>query len=95
MEFLKAKGFTESEIAKIIDKYDETLDSFEFISDNVCDVIDYLREYGIEDIPYLMLEKIDIFYLPVSKLKEIFSHYDKEYIINELSTDASVFDELE
>ena len=35
MDFLKNKGFTEDEINKIINKYDGSLDSFMFISDNV------------------------------------------------------------
>ena len=41
-DFLKLLDFTEDEINKIINKYDGSLDSFMFISDNVEDVIDYL-----------------------------------------------------
>lgn len=95
MEFLKNKGFTDQEIDNIIDKYSDTLDSFCLISENVEEVIDYLNSYGIKNIPKLMLERIDIFYISVSVLERIFSHYDKDYIINSLDEDSSIFDELE
>lgn len=94
MDFLRNKGFTLEEINKIIDKYRDTLDSFELISDNVEDVIDYLDSYGIKNVPELMYNRIDIFYFPVSKLMEMFSHYSREYIINSLNEDPSIFDEL-
>jgi len=94
MEFLKNKGFTDEEINNIVSKNYDTLDSFSLISDNVEDVIDYLKDYGIKNIYGLMLDKIDIFYLPVSKLQEIFSHYDKDYIIKSLYDDPYIFDEL-
>jgi len=95
MEFLRNKGFTEEEIKKLTNKYSGTLDSFEFISDNVEDVIDYLESYGIKNIFDLMLQRIDIFYLPVNKLMEMFSHYPKEYIVNSLREDPNIFDELQ
>lgn len=94
MDFLRNKGFTEEEINKIIYKYADTLDSFEMISDNVEDVIDYFDSYGIKNVPKLMYNRIDIFYIPVDRLMEIFSHYSREYIINYLDQDPSIFDEL-
>ena len=60
MDFLKNKGFTDEEINKIINKYNGSLDSFMFISDNVEDVIDYFNSYGIKNVAELMLKKIDI-----------------------------------
>lgn len=95
MQFLKNKGFTDEEVNRICTKYEGTLDNFEFISDNVMDVIDYFESYGIKDIPELMFQRIDIFYLAVEKLKDIFSHYDKDYIIESLNKDPAIFDELD
>jgi hypothetical protein len=94
MDFLKNKGFTDEEINKIINKYNGSLDSFMFISDNVEDVIDYLDSYGIKNVAELMLQKIDMFYLPVDKIMELFSHYNREYIIESLEEDPAIFDEL-
>ena len=39
MDFLKNKGFSEEEINKIVKKYEGTLDSFIFISDNVVFIV--------------------------------------------------------
>jgi hypothetical protein len=96
MKFLKNKGFSDEEISLIIDKYDEqTISNFSLISDNVEEVIDYLREFGIKNVNKLILDRIDIFFIPVFKLNEIFSHYDSEYIIEILDNDPSRFDELD
>lgn len=95
MKFLKNKGFSDEEIKLIVDKYDEqTLFNFSLVSDNVEEVIDYLKEFGIRDINKLIIDRIDIFFIPVFKLNEIFSHYDSEYIIESLNKDSSIFDEL-
>ena len=56
--------------------------------------IDYLNDFGIIDVPKLMLQRIDIFYIPVSKISELFSHYEKDSIIKALDYDASIFDEM-
>lgn len=95
MEFLKSNGFTEKEIEAIVNKYDsDIIDTFIFNQDNVEEVINYLKDYGIRDIPKLMLERIDIFYLPCTKIKELFSHYEKDSVIATLNYDASMFDEM-
>ena len=95
MYFLKDKGFTKEEIGKIIDKYDEDIiDSLILNQDVVEEVVDYMREFGIKDIPRLMYERIDIFYLPKSRIEELFSHYEKDSVIKSLDYDASIFDEM-
>lgn len=95
MEFLKNNGFSEEEINEILNKYDEdTIDTFLFNQDNVEEVISFLKEFGIKDIPRLMLERIDIFYLPTIKIKELFSHYEKESVISSLGYDGAIFDEM-
>lgn len=95
MEFLKNSGFTDNDINAILDKYDEdTISSFLFNKNNVKEVIKYLKEYGIRNVPKLMLERIDIFYIPCIKVKELFSHYEKNSIIETLDYDASIFDEM-
>lgn len=96
MQFLRDNGFTDEEIDKIVNNYDEdTLNTFKANSDNLVEVIKYLKEYGILDIPKLMFERIDIFYLPVFKIKDLFSHYEKESVIKVLNYDSSMFDEME
>lgn len=95
MEFLINNGFTTDEVKEILNKYDsDTIDTFLFNQDNVEEVISYLKEYGIKDIPKLMLERIDIFYLPCSKIDELFSQYEKQSVIDTLDYDASIFDEM-
>lgn len=95
MKFLKNKGFSDEEIKLIVDKYDEqTLSNFSLVSDNVEEVMGYLKEFGIRDVNKLIIDRIDIFFIPVFKLNEIFSHYDSDYIIESLDKDSSIFDEL-
>ncbi len=95
MEFLKDNGFTEEEIKAIVDKYDDSdIDLFLFNKDNVLEVITYLKEYGIKDIPRLLLERMDIFFLPAKRVAELFSKYEKESVIASLAYDATMFDEM-
>jgi len=95
MDFLKDKGFTKEEIGKIIDKYrEDVINTFVLNQDVVEEVVDYMREFGIKDIPRLMYERIDIFYLPKSRIEELFSHYEKDSVIKSLDYDASIFDEM-
>lgn len=94
MEFLKNKGFTDEEILLIVNKYEDSLDTLEMISDNIEDVIDYFNSYGIKNIPKLMYDRIDIFYLPVERLRQMFSHYNRSHLIESLEKDAFCFDEL-
>ncbi len=95
MQFLKDYGFTDHDIDDLEKKYgDEDLKLFIFNQDNVIDVIQNLQEYGIKDIPKLMLERIDIFYLPWERLEELFSRYEKDSVIASLDYDAAIFDEM-
>lgn len=95
MEFLKNNGFSDIEIKEILNKYDQdTIDTLLFNQDNVEEVITYLENYGIKDVAKLMLERIDIFYLPPSRINELFSKYEKDSVIKALNYDASIFDEM-
>lgn len=95
MKFLKNKGFTDEQIDSILDIYsEEIIDTFLLNKENVIEVIDYLQAYGIKDIPKLMMERIDIFYLPYTTIMELFSHYEKDSVIATLDYDASIFDEM-
>ena len=95
MEFLRNEGFTEQEISKILDKYDK--DEVSMLCVDTCGVIElirFMKEYGIKNIPKLMFERLDIFYLPKSKIEELFSHYEKDSVILALDYDSSFFDEI-
>ena len=95
MMFLKNNGFTDEEIDAILNKYDsDTIDTLLLNQDNVDEVITYLKDYGIKDIPRLMLERIDIFYFPVSSIKKLFSQYEKDSVINALDHNSAIFDEM-
>ena len=96
MEFLKNSGFTNQEIEEIIEKYDDdTIETLVFNKDLVEETINYFKEYGIKNIPKLMLDRVDIFYVPLNTIKKLFSHYEKDSVIASLDYDASIFDEME
>ncbi len=95
MEFLKSKGFSDEEIEALLNKYStEDIELCTFNQDNILEVIDYLKDYGIKDVPKLMLERLDIFYLPYQKIEELFSKYEKESVITSLEYDSTMFDEM-
>lgn len=95
MDFLRNKGFSDKEIQEILKIYDEEIiDTFLLNKENVIEVIDYLKDYGIKDIPKLMMERIDIFYLTYTTIAELFSHYEKQSVIETLDYDAAIFDEM-
>lgn len=95
MEFLKDYGISDSIIEKMIDKYDDSLLSL-FISEeyNVGVVIEYLRAIGVNVIDELLLNRIELFYIDVIKIKKSFDRFETDKLVDSINKDISYIDYL-
>ena len=77
MKFLLDLGIKEKTIDSLIKKYDESiLDIVKIESDNVEEVINYVKEIGIKVIEELLVLDITIFTKDIDFIKEVFSKKD-------------------
>lgn len=58
------------------------------------EIIDYLMSSNIEPIEELLLYKIDLFFMDINDLKNIFEKPNKEEIVNRINEDFFTIDEL-
>ena len=86
LSYLKDYNLTDDQIKDIINTYDnELLKSLNFSKKNVKEIIKYLLEFGVEDIYNVIKRRIDLFFLPVTLVKQNFTKLDKNmlvYILN-------------
>jgi len=95
MNFLKEYGISDSVIDSMIDKYDDSLLSL-FMSEeyNVGLVIDYLRTIGVKVVDDLLVNRIELFYIDVMKIKRSFDKFETEKLVESINRDISYIDYL-
>lgn len=82
LSYLKEFNITEEQINDIINTYDNNiLKNLEFSKKNVTDIIKYLIEFGVKDIYNVIKVRVDLFFLPVSLVKQNFTKLDKNMLI--------------
>lgn len=82
LTYLKEYNITDEQIKDIMNTYDNNLlknlnNSFR----NVDEIINYLIEFGVEDIYSLLKTRIDLFFMPVSLVKQNFTKLDKNMLV--------------
>ena len=86
LSYLKDYNLTDDQIKDIINTYDnELLKSLNFSKKNVKEIIKYLLEFGVEDIYNVIKKRVDLFFLPITLVKQNFTKLDKKmlvYILN-------------
>lgn len=86
LSYLKEYDLTEDQITDIINTYDNVLlKNLNFSKKNVKEIIKYLLDFGVEDIYNVIKNRIDLFFLPLSLVKQNFTKLDKNmlvYILN-------------
>ena len=86
LTYLKDFDITDEEISDIIKTYDnDLLNNLNFSKKNVREIIKYLKEFGVKDIYNVFKKRIDLFFLPLSLVKQNFTKLDKNmllYILN-------------
>ncbi len=82
LSYLKDYNLTDDQIKDIINTYDnELLKSLSFSKKNVKEIIKYLLEFGVEDIYNVIKRRIDLFFLPVTLVKQNFTKLDKNMLV--------------
>lgn len=86
LTYLKEFNITDEQLKDIINTYDNVLlKNLNFSKRNVKEIIKYLKDFGVEDIYKLLKYRIDLFFLPLSLVKQNFTKLDKNilvYILN-------------
>lgn len=95
MEFLKELGFNDLVLHRIINSNDDSV-IYNFIMDcdNVRDVINYFREIGIEVIDELLVRRLEVFSIDISKLKKQFDKYNIGVLVSLINEDISAINFL-
>ena len=95
MDFLQEYGISDSVIDSMIDKYDDSLLSLLMSEEyNVGLVIDYLRSIGVKVIDELLMNRIELFYIDVIKIKRSFDKFETDKLVESINKDISYIDYL-
>lgn len=98
MDFLLSYGFDEDSINEIIKSNDSSIIYNVILNKkNVIDVLDYLKEIGVNDsaIKDLFLHQIGMFYRTKDEIKNVFDEYEMDSIIKSLNYDVNTVDLIE
>ena len=82
LTYLKEYNITDEQIKDIMNTYDNNLlENLNNSFRNVDEIINYLIEFGVEDIYSLLKTRIDLFFMPVSLVKQNFTKLDKNMLV--------------
>lgn len=98
MDFLLSYGFDEDSINEIIKSNDSSIIYNVILNKkNVIEVLDYLKEIGVNDsaIKDLFLHQIGMFYRTKDEIKNVFDEYEMDSIIKSLNYDVNTVDLIE
>lgn len=90
LEYLKEFNFKEEEIDCILKSNDlNIIKNLELMKKNVKEVINYLCDIGVENIYNIFENRIDLFLLPLSLIKQNFTKLDKDMLVHLLNNSIS------
>ena len=98
MDFLLNYGLDEKGIDEIIKSNDPSIIyNVTLNKKNVLEVLDYLKEIGVNDsaIKDLFLHQIGMFYRTKDEVKNVFDEYEMDSIIKSLNYDVNTVDLIE
>lgn len=82
LSYLKEYDLSDDQINDIINTYDNVLlKNLNFSRRNVKEIIKYLKDFGVEDIYNVIKNRIDLFFLPLSLVKQNFTKLDKNMLL--------------
>ena len=95
LSYLKEYDLSDDQISDIINTYDNVLlKNLNFSKRNVKEIIKYLKDFGVEDIYNVIKNRIDLFFLPLSLVKQNFTKLDKNmllYLLNNSIDDLIIY----
>ena len=98
MMFLLDYGYSNDDINEIIHHNAESIiKNIELNKNNVCKVIDYLKEIGVTMpvIKELFIYQIGMFFRTKDEIQTVFDEYEIESIIKSLNYDVNTVDLIE
>ena len=98
MEFLLDYGFNNNDVNEIINNNDSSIIYNVVLNKrNVLDVLNYLKEIGVNDssIKDLFVHQIGMFFRTKEEIKNVFDEYEMESIIKSLNYDVNTVDLIE
>ena len=98
MEFLLNYGLDEKGIDEIIKSNDPSIIyNVTLNKKNVLEVLDYLKEIGVNDnaVKDLFLHQIGMFFRTKEEIKNVFDEYEMDSIIKSLNYDVNTVDLIE
>lgn len=82
LSYLKDYNLTDEQIKDIVNTYDnDLLKNLDFSKKNVKEIIKYLLDFGVEDIYNVIKKRVDLFFLPVTLVKQNFTKLDKKMLV--------------
>lgn len=95
MNFLLEYGIKKETIEKIKEIKDDS-EVFYCLTqkDNVTKVINYLQSINVKNIDDILLNRIELFYVPVNKIKESFEKYNINVLVQLLNEDINILNNV-
>ena len=98
MNFLLNYGFNDNDLDEIINSNDPSiLYNVEMNKKNVLEVLDYLREIGVNDnaLKDMFIYQIGMFFRTKEEIKNVFDEYEMDSIIKSLNSFVNTVDLIE
>lgn len=95
MNFLLEYGIKKETIEKLKEIKDDS-EVFYCLTqkDNVTKVINYLQSINVKNIDDILLNRIELFYVPVNKIKESFEKYNINVLVQLLNEDINILNNV-
>jgi len=88
MDILFENGINKETVERIKNNNDEMLlSNIELESENIILNLNYLKKIGIERIDDLLIQRLDLFFIPNKKLKEEIERFNIEVLVNLINQD--------
>ena len=95
MNFLLDYGVDKNTIQKIKENNEpSTVFYFLTLKENVKEVINYLKSIKVEVIYTLLVNRLELFLLPVERIKERFESYNIEVLVQLINEDINVLNNV-
>lgn len=95
MNFLLDYGVDKNTIQKIKENNEpSTVFYFLTLKENVKEVINYLKSIKVEVIDTLLVNRLELFLLPVERIKERFEGYNIEVLVQLINEDINVLNNV-
>ena len=95
MKFLLEYGISKETIEELkATLEDSTIFYFLCSKENVKQVIEYLKSIHVEVIDKLLINRLELFFLPVDKIKVCFEAYNIEVLVQLMNDDINVLNNI-